>query len=126
MHIENIWQDDGSGLHRRYIGNLSMYDVLEATIELQEHRRFDSLHYIIEDYTSATNAPFESRSMKDFGSVVELRSRARSALKVAIVSRNSPESTAAAHTFCEQMNKSHYKCQVFHSFAEAQTWAAGS
>ena len=126
MNIENLWQDDGSGLHRRYIGNLSMYDVLEATIELQEHRLFDSLHYIIEDYTNATNAPFESKSVKDFSSVVHLRSRARSTLKVAIVSRNSPESTATAHTFCEYMKQSHYKCQVFHSLSEAQAWAAGS
>lgn len=126
MRIKETWQDDNCGLHRKYIGNLSMYEVLEATIELQEHPLFESLQYIIEDYTDATNAPFESKDTRLFSDIVRLRSNTKSGLKIAIISRNAPESTATANAFCEYMKQCHYQCQVFYSLADARAWSTAS
>jgi len=122
VEIKSTWQDDGKGLHRKYIGELSMCDVLEATIELQEHPQFNSLQHIIEDYTDATNAPFQPTDIKDFSSVVSLRANTKRALKIAIISRDSPESTATANSFCDYMKQCHYECKVFYSVVTALLW----
>ncbi len=47
-------------------------------------------------------------------------------LKVAIVSRNSPESIVAANRFCRQMKQCHDQCQVFYSLTDAQAWVDAS
>ncbi|PIP02411.1 MAG: hypothetical protein COW18_11975 [Zetaproteobacteria bacterium CG12_big_fil_rev_8_21_14_0_65_54_13] len=123
MSIETIWQNDGCGLHRQYIGELSMCDVLEATLALQDHPRFNDLRYIIEDYTGATNTPFEPGEVRDFTGIIRLRSNTKSPLNVAIISRNSPTSVATANAFCEYMLQCHYRCRVFLSPADALAWA---
>ncbi|EAU54483.1 hypothetical protein [Mariprofundus ferrooxydans] len=124
MHIENCWQDDGCGLHRKYSGNLSLCDVLEATLELQDNPRFNSLRYLIEDYTHATNTPFDICDVKDFTGIIRLRSNTKNNLNVAIISRNSPEAVATASAFCEYMLQCHYRCRVFLSPDDALAWAA--
>ncbi len=126
MNIINSWQNTNSDLHRKYIGNISMHHVLEATLELHEHPQFASLRYIIEDYTEATNTPFKHKDLKDFSNVVNLRSRTKRNLKIAIVSRNTAESSITAIDFCEFMRQCHYQCEVFYTFPDAQAWATAS
>ena len=124
MNIKNTWQDDNRGLHREFSGDLSISNIFEATLELQASPLFESLHYLIEDYSNATNPPFGPEDVEDISNFVRIRSRTKSDLKVAIVSRDSPEFIAVANGFREQMKQCHYQCEVFQSLAKAQAWAA--
>jgi len=124
MNIVNVWQDNARGLHRKYLGEISIHHVLEATLALHEHPDFESLRYIIEDYSEATNSPFKLEEMQDFSNFVSLRSRTKNTLKIALVCRSSPEATTSAIGFCELMNQSHYQCRVFYSLADARVWGA--
>jgi hypothetical protein len=126
LHIKTTWLEDNQGLHREYIGNISITDIVEATLILHENPLFNSLHYIIEDYTNATNPTFDAPKLKPFSDFVSMRSNTKENLMVAIVSHNTPESLAAAHAFCEQMLGSHYNCRVFHSLETASDWARAS
>jgi len=126
MNINNIWLDNHHGLHRQYSGNLSIADILKVTLELHDSPQFKSLQYVIEDYTNTTSTPFGANDIELFSNVVRLRSRTKEDLKVAIISRDSPESIATANNFREQMQQCHYQCEVFLSLAEAIAWAADS
>jgi len=126
LNINSDWLDDNRGLIRNYSGELCISDILEATLELHDSPLFPALQYIIEDHTNTTNRPFSRDDVHVFSNFVRMRANTKDDLKVAIISRDSPDSINTANGFSEQMKLCHYQCQVFLSLSSAQTWARKS
>lgn len=122
MTCQNIWLEQNTGLHKKFSGDISIVDVLKENNELFSSPHFDGLNYVIYDFTDTTNETFRSEQTEAIAKVAQLRANTKEHLKVALISRNNPESTLAANQFCEKMKVCHYLCHVFHSLAEARVW----
>jgi len=122
MGIDIDWLEGNQGAHRKFVGNVSFNDLINSTLELQDNPNFDSFHYLIEDYTNATNIPFKSSEVEPFCNFVRMRGNTRKALKVAIISRNFADNIAVAQAFCAKINQTHYQSEVFLNVSDAKAW----
>ncbi len=124
MAINSTWLDHNLGLHRQFSGDISVVDVVKDTLALQQHPNFKGMRYIIDDFINVTNIAFSSDHTLSIANVIRMRANTKEYLKVAIISRDTAESKAAAEGFCEQIKSCHYQCRVFQSLDDAKAWVA--
>ena len=126
MAISNSWLDNDLGLYRKFSEEISVVDLANDILELQQDVKFRALRYIIDDFTDVTKVEFGTQHTQPVVDFIRMRANTKAYLKIAIISRDTAESTATAKGFCEQLRDCHYQCQVFHTPADAKAWAVTS
>lgn len=124
MKIEWEWLDQKLGLHRISSGEMSIYNIVENNIVLEATDEYEELLYLIDDYSRVTNRTLDDEELASVSELTSLRARSKDQLRIAIVSRKTEESIAAANHFCDLMKQCHYECAAFQSYEEALAWAA--
>ena len=121
MPHTNTW---GPGaLYRKFTGTITGEEILESNFELHMNSDFETINYIINDFTEVIGHSIETAHTKIYASTDEIVSDTKGKLKIALVV---PQDTliALANSYREEMIGSRFECDIFKTIDEARRWAS--
>jgi len=122
MPHSNTWETDG--LYRKFIGEISAYEILESNIELHQDSNFSHIKYVINDFSEVTGHSIEVTHTRIYASTDRLISAYKEELKIALVVTQA-ELVTLANSYREQMLGEKFECQIFKTIEEARVWIGG-
>lgn len=122
MPHSNTWET--AGLYRKFIGEISAYEILESNIELHNDANFNNIKYVINDFSEVTGHSIEVTHTRIYASTDRLISDYKEELKIALVVIQT-ELVALANSYREQMIGERFECQIFKTIKEARAWVGG-
>lgn len=119
------WEE--KGIHRKYSGVVALADVIDNSLQMHGHPRFDELRYIIVDFLDIEQAVFDSETFQDeiatHAHINAAAAKSNPHLRIAIVATD--ETTQALTEFYHLESKSGavpWEMRLFHSLDEARSW----
>jgi len=119
MPHSNTWETDG--LYRKFIGEISAYEILESNVELHHDARFIQIKYVINDFSEVTGHSVEVTHTRIYASTDRLMSDYKNELKIALIVPQT-ELIDIANSYREQMIGERFECQIFKTVEEARAW----
>ena len=116
-----IWESEG--LYREFTGEISGDEILESNLELHIHPDFQSIKYIINDFTKVTTHSIEINHTKAYATTDKVISNSKGRLKIAIVVVND-SLIDLAQGYREQMLESLFECEIFKALESARSWTS--
>ena len=121
MPHKNTWEP--GGLYRKFTGTISGEEILESNFELHVDPNFQTINYIINDFTEVTSHSIETIHTKVYASTDEIVSNTKGKLKIALVVTQSPL-IALANSYREEMIGNKFECDIFQSIEDARKWVS--
>jgi len=113
------WEPEG--LYRKFTGAISGEEILESNFTLHTDPRFQSIKYIINDFTEVTEYSIETAHTRVYALTDEIISRTKGALKIALVVTH-PSLIALANNYREEMINNKFDCDIFKAIEDARAW----
>lgn len=124
MKHENIWYDDYTGLYKKLTGEASVIDILTENNLVFQNPQFNKLKYVIYDFREVTRErALKPEEVSSIAKVTRMRSNTRDAIKLGVLTKNSPDFINAAESFGRLISNSNVECKVFVDDEEALAWA---
>ena len=121
MPSTNTWEPDG--LYRKFTGIISGEEILESNFELLLNPNFQTIKYVINDFTEVTGHSIETSHTKVYASTDEIASNSKVNLKVAIVVTLESLITLAK-SYREEMIDNKFECDIFQTIEDARKWVS--
>ena len=121
MPHTNTWEP--GGLYRKFTGEISGEEILEANFELHIDPNFQTINYIINDFTEVTGHSIETTHTEVYASTDEIISNTKGKLKIALVVTQDPL-IALANSYREEMIGNRFECNIFQTIDDACKWAS--
>jgi len=118
-----IWEPEG--YYRKFEGEVSGEEILDSNFELQADPRFQSIKYVINDFTQIESHTIEIAHTNAYATTDEIVSLTKGALKIAIVVVND-DLLALAENYRQQMLGNRFDCEIFQSLDDARKWVGGT
>ena len=113
MSYTNIWEPEG--LYRKFEGEISGDEILESNYELHEDPNFQTIKYIINDFTE------ETAHTRAYATSDDIISNTKGKLKIALVVIQ-PSFLVLANSYREEMRGKLFECEIFKSIEDARKW----
>lgn len=120
MAHTNTWNENG--LFRKFTGEISPEEILKSNFDIHVHPKFESINYIINDFTGVTDLVINAEHTKIYASTDDIISDTKGHLKIAIIAKLDAH-IALANNYKEEMKNKFFKCEIFQTLKEAQVWA---
>ena len=119
MPYTNNWEENG--LYRKFTGTINGIEILEANLKLHQDRRFNSIKYVLNDFTEVTDLRIETKHTNAYAASDRVISDRMLGLKIAIVVTTELQINLA-NAYLEEMKDSNFKCEIFTSLDDAYKW----
>ncbi len=119
MPHTNTWET--GGLYRKFTGEISGEEILESNFDLHMDSNFQTIKYIINDFTEVTGHSIEVVHTKVYATTDEIISNTKGKLKIAIVVTQDPL-IALANSYREEMIGKRFECDIFNTIEDAREW----
>ena len=119
MPHTNTWEP--AGLHRKFTGTISGDEILESNFGLHSDPDFQTINYIINDFTEVTGHSIEVIHTKVYASTDEIVSNTKGNLKIALIVTQGPL-IALAESYSEEMKGNRFECAIFQTIDDARKW----
>ena len=119
MSNKLLWEPNG--LYRKFSGEISGEEILESNFELQQHPKFESISYIINDFLDVTGFTIETLHTKIYAKTDEIVANTKLTLKVAIAV-DQEALIALANNYREEMIGKSFECEIFKTVKDARQW----
>lgn len=123
MPHKNTWEQDN--LYREFSGEIASDEILESNFKLQAHPNFESIKYIINDFTEVTAHNIELVHANVYAKTDEIISNTKGKLKIALIVPINSTIMEAAIGYRTLMINSLFSCEIFNTLEEAKAWATG-
>ena len=120
MSYSNTWLD--RGLIRTFSGTVDGEEILESNFALHAHPKFESVEFVINDFTQVSEILINESHTRAFSSVDKNLSLRKPDLKIALVI-NRPEHMPLAIHYRQLMLDSSFECEIFDRLDDARAWA---
>lgn len=120
MAHTNTWNKNG--LLRKFTGKISPEEILQSNFDLHIHPKFESIKYIINDFTEVTELVINKEHTKIYATTDDIISDTKGNLKIAIVAKQDAH-IALANNYRAEMKNKLFKCEIFQTVEDAQKWA---
>ena len=121
MPHTNTWEP--GGLYRKFTGITSGEEILESNFELHMDPTFQTINYIINDFTEVTGHSIETIHTKVYASTDEIVSNTKGKLKIALVVTQEPL-IALANSYREAMIGNRFECDIYQTIEDARKWVS--
>ena len=123
-HI-NQWEKDG--LYRKFTGEITGNEILESNFGLQIQPEFQSIKYIINDFTEVTGHSIDNSHTEIYAQTDEKAAskKANCELKIALLVTQ-PSLIALAESYRNEMKDNMFECEIFQTVEAARNWATMS
>lgn len=119
MSYTNTWESEG--LYRKFEGEISGDEILESNYELHEDPNFQTIKYIINDFTEVTGHSIETAHTRAYATSDDIISNDKGKLKIALVVIQ-PSLLVLANSYREEMRGKLFECEIFQSIEDARKW----
>ena len=119
MSYLNSWEP--KGLHRKFTGHVNGDDILKLNLELHVDPKFQSIKYIINDFTEMEDHSIEIAHVDVYAQTDEIISYTKGKLKISLVVIQ-PDHVELAQYYCDQMEGKLFECKIFKSVKGARKW----
>jgi len=100
MPHTNTWEK--KGLLRKFTGNIQPEEILSSNFDIHVHPEFESIKYIINDFTEVTGMSVNKSHTKIYASSDDMASNTKGKLKIAIIAIQDAH-IALANNYREEM-----------------------
>ena len=123
-HI-NQWEKDG--LYRKFTGEITGHEILESNFGLQIQPEFQSIKYIINDFTEVTGHSIDNSHTELYAQTDEkaASNKGNSELKIALLVTQ-PSLIALAENYRNEMKGNMFECEIFQTIEAAREWVSKS
>lgn len=122
MGYELSWES--KGLVKRFFGDVTDRQFIDAVIDSESDARFDSLHYVINDFLDVQSFVFTPDDVDYVAAIDKAAAVSNPHIRIAVVTRN-PEIIDLSRQYAESpMNV--YPTRIFATLAEARAWLGAS
>jgi len=118
MSYELLWEP--RGVYLQFGGQVSINDILNATIQFEGNSRFDNLRYVIADYSRITGCDAKPTDIYDVWVMDAGAKRSNPNIKKAIVTTTS-EVIELARCY-KSMFMTAYPTEIFSTEVDARKW----
>ncbi len=119
MGFAVVWEQP-SGLIKRHFGHVTGRDVLEANRMAEEDFRFDSLRYVINDFSECTQISVSPIEIEEISAVDRAAALTNPNIRLAIVATH-PDVVAASTAYANDP-LTPFATRVFGSINAARSW----
>ena len=119
MPHTNTWESDG--LYRKFTGEISGAEILEANFALYDEPDFQKIKYVINDFTGIIDHSVETAHTEVYAKTDDLISDTKGELKVALIV-NQGSHIALANNYRELMKDTLFECEIFQTGEDARNW----
>lgn len=119
MPHTNTWEP--GGLYRKFTGTISGEEILESNFELHIDPNFQTIKYIINDFTEVTGHSIETAHTRAYATSDDIISNTKGKLKIALVVIQ-PSLLVLANSYREEMRGKLFECEIFQSSEDARKW----
>lgn len=120
MPHKNTWK--ANSLLRKFSAEVNGEEILKSNFDLHVDPRFREIKYIINDFTGTKTLLIDATHTRKYASTDNIISEVKGEFKIAIVI-NKDEHIALANAYQQEMKNNFFKCEIFKTVDEAQTWA---
>lgn len=121
MPHSNSWEE--KGLCRIFTDKVSAEEVLKSNLSLHGDKRFDSIKYVINDFTRITDFEISDRGISTIVAVDNAAAITNPNIKIAIVSTYE-EFLSWVELYVESMKGTPLECQIFADIDSAYRWVS--
>ncbi len=121
MPHKNTWEP--GGLHRKFTGTISGDEILESNFELHTDPNFQTINYIINDFTAVTGHSIEVAHTQAYAITDEIISNTKGKLKISLVVTQKPL-IALANSYRKEMIGNRFECEIFKTIEDARKWVS--
>lgn len=118
MSYDLRWEPHGVIKH--FYGKVTDQDMMQSVIETESDPRFDSLHYVINDFLECTAYAVSGNTVDQIAVIDRGASYTNSHIRIAVVS-SAPEIISLATRYARSP-VSAYETRVFPTLEEARAW----
>ena len=112
-----------SGLYRKFVGEVSGDEILQSNFELHSHPQFESINYIINDFTEMTGFFITTDHTRIYAKTDEIISNTKGRLKISLVATHN-EHIALAENYRKEMKNNRFECEIFNTVENAREWVS--
>ena len=123
MPHTNTWEP--AGLYRKFTGTISGEEILESNFDLHRDSKFQTIKFIINDFTEVIEHSIEVIHTKVYASSDEIISNTKGKLKIALVVTQEPL-IALANSYREEMIGKRFECNIFKTIEDAREWVVAN
>lgn len=120
MAYKNKWER--CGVIRVFSGSIDGKQLLDSVISVEEDRRFDSIRYVINDFSNVVNIDINDRDVIRVAAMDRGASVTNPNIRIAVVT-NDNRMRDLTQRYGELMKGSPYQALLFGSIDEARNWA---
>lgn len=121
MPHTNTWKP--GGLYRKFTGEITGAEILEANFALYDDPKFQNIKYVINDFTEITDHSVETSHTEVYAKTDDLISDTKGELKVALVV-NQAAHISLANNYRELMKDTSFECEIFQTVEDARNWVS--
>lgn len=119
MPHTNSWTSNG--IYRKFTGEVSGAEILEANFKLYDDPKFNNIKYVINDFTEITGHSVEIAHTEVYASTDDMISDTKSELKIALVV-NQAAHISLAKNYQERLKNVVFECEIFQTVTDARNW----
>ncbi len=120
MGYEIHWKP--GGVVRRFFGHVTGSELLAVVVEIQADERFDSLHYVINDFLDVSGFALTPNAIDEISAIDGAAAMTNSRIRVATVA-TAPAIVATSTQFANSPLNA-YLTRIFESMTNAMEWLA--
>ena len=120
MPHKNTWK--ANSLLRKFSAEVNGEEILKSNFDLHVDPRFREIKYIINDFTGTKTLLIDTTHTRRYASTDNIISEVKGDFKIAIVI-NKDDHIVLANAYQQEMKNNFFKCEIFKTVDEAQTWA---
>ncbi len=121
MPHTNTWEPEG--LYRKFTGITTGDEILESNFEAHLSPDFQTINYVINDFTDVTGHSIDTTHTKIYASTDEIVSNTKGKLKIALVVTQKPLIALAEH-YRDEMAGNKFECRIFQTLDQARKWVS--
>lgn len=111
---------EANGAVKRFFGNVTGDDMIQAVVEIEAGGRFDDMRYVINDLLDATGFSCSSQDVDEIAAVDMAAARTNKDIRIAVVATQ-PGIIELARQYADSpMNV--YPARIFATLADARSW----
>ena len=113
------WEE--TGVYRNFYDCVTGEEILASNFKLQADPRFESIDYVINDFTNVTDHSISIHDTSTFAKTDEIAAHNKVTLKIAIIVTKK-DLFDLADAYQSMMEQMMFSCQIFKTITQARNW----
>ncbi len=122
MSVKHTWEP--RGLYIQYIGRVTGRELIESSLKLSGHPKFDKIDYVLADWSQATESTVTAEDVRELAAYIEAMAKTNPNVKNVTVMYPDETRQALVALFALFTENFSWQNHAVHSLEEGRAWLA--